>query len=93
MQKGARMNTAKQLLLQYDFKTAIPLIQAVRDYYNSTMKDKQIFELASQAKFPFPVYKADPKNKKSEWFVNLEDLASWLDKRKLEAQKDWQNMQ
>lgn len=87
------MNTAKQLLLQYDFKTAIPLTQAVKDYYNPSMSVKQIHKLASQAKFPFPVYKADPKNQKSGWFVNLEGLAQWLDKRKLDAQKDWQNMQ
>ena len=35
------INTAKALLMQYDFKTAIPLGQAVRDYLNPEVDDAQ----------------------------------------------------
>lgn len=87
------MNTAKLLLLQYDFKTAIPLTQAVKDYFNSTLTDKEILRKANNGEFPFPVYKADPTNKKSGWFVNLESLANWLDKKAEQAKMDYHNMQ
>lgn len=86
------MNTAKLLLLQYDFKSAIPLVQAVRDYFNGELSDREILRKANNGEFPFPVYKADPANKKSAWFVNLESLASWLDNRAKQAQIDYQNM-
>lgn len=87
------MNTAKLLFVQYDFKTAIPLTQAVKDYFNSELSDREILRKANHGEFPFPVYRADPKNKKSNWFVNLESLANWLDKKAKQAEIDYQNMQ
>ncbi len=84
------INTAKALLMQYDFKTAIPLGQAVRDYLNPEVDDAQANRNANEGKIPFPCYKADPSNKKSAWFVNIESLAKWLDNRRQEAEKDHQ---
>lgn len=82
------IETAKALMLQYDFRTAIPLAQAVRDYINPTIKDEQVNKSANAGEYPFPCYKADPNNKKSAWFVSVESLAKWLDSRKIEAEKD-----
>lgn len=83
------MDTVKLLMLQYDFKTAIPLSQAVRDYVCPDIDDTQINRRANAGEFPFPCYKADPNNKKSGWFVNLTSLANWLDSRRIEAEKDY----
>lgn len=86
-------NTAKFLLLQYDFKTAIPLEKAVKDYFNSELSEREISRKAHNGEFPFPVYKADPSNRKSGWFVSLESLANWLDKKSKQAEIDYKNMQ
>lgn len=86
------MNTAKLLMLQYDFKSAIPLTQAVKDYFNAELSEREIVRKANKGEFPFPVYKSDPTNRKSGWFVNLESLASWLGNKAKQAQKDYQNI-
>lgn len=84
------MHTAKMLMLQYDFKTAVPLIQVVRDYYNSTLTEREIKTQAKAGKFPFACYQAEnKKNSQTDWFVTIESLAEWIDKKKQEATKDY----
>lgn len=86
------MDISKQLLLQYDFRAAIPLVQVIHDYYNPSMTEAEISRKARNAEFPFPVYRADTKNKKSAWYVNLVSLAEWLNKKQQEAKQDFINM-
>lgn len=63
------------------------------DYFNSKLSEREISRKAHHGEFPFPVYKADPTNKKSNWFVSLESLANWLDKKAEQAKMDYHNMQ
>jgi hypothetical protein len=42
---------------------------------------------AAKCKLPFPAFKVD--GNKSEYFVNLTDIAVWLDSLQKESQRNW----
>ncbi|MHA3064056.1 pyocin activator PrtN family protein [Acinetobacter sp. ANC 4641] len=45
---------------------------------------------AAKCRLPFPAFKVD--GNKSEYFVNLSDIALWLDSLQKESRKDWEAM-
>lgn len=86
---GARANeqfdTSMMLILRYK-QPVVPLKSIVEDYmpHIDMASAKQ---RAARSKLPFPAFKVD--GNKSEYYVNISDVALWLDSLQKESQRNW----
>jgi len=83
------MNTQFLLLAQYNGKINIPITEIAKEYFDyspSLAKRK-----AAHQQYPFPVFKVG--SQKSEWLVDIVELARFLDEQKAKSKQDWEKMQ
>lgn len=66
----------------------VKLLDIADEYYPS-LKKATVHQMATENKFPFPVFKLDQKSRTAPYFVNLRDLADALDKEHQSASKDF----
>ena len=80
-----QLDTSMMLILRYK-RPVVALKDIVEDYmpHISLEVAKQ---RASKCKLPFPAFKID--GNKSEYFVNLANVAVWLDTLQKESQRNW----
>lgn len=89
---GARaMNTAFLLMAQYDGKAVIPIEAVCRDYF-SHMTPTQLMRKATAGDIDLPITRIETSAKAARG-VHLQDLASYIDKRRAAAQKECDQMQ
>lgn len=78
-------DTSFLLAMRYR-KPVILLDEAIKDYLPHLEIDAAK-RLASTCKLPFPAFR--PSGAKSQWLVNVADIATWLDNEREKAAKDW----
>lgn len=81
------MNTLFALLARHG-DTNIPLEKCCAEYFGIDVKKAN--ERACLQDLPVPTYKLG--GKRSPWFVSAEKLAEYIDKKKREAQLDWERV-
>lgn len=82
-------DTAFILAMRYR-KPVITLLDVIKDYLphlDIGTANRQ----ANACKLPFPAFR--PAGSKSQWLVNVSDLAAWLDKEREKAANDWHKLQ
>ena len=79
------MNTVFFLLAEYSTGD-IPLSKVAQKYFGH--EEKQMQSWARLNKYPFPIYRGG--SQRSQWLVNITDLASYIDKQREEAAKQYQ---
>lgn len=67
--------------------TDIPLETIATKYFNITHRDK-VSSMARHSEFPFPVYRMG--GQRSQWMVNIADLAEYIDKARAKAREDFE---
>lgn len=77
------------LFLRY--KLPIVSLEIIVADYLPHMNINTANKKAARCNLPFPAFKID--GGKGKYFVNISDVAKWLDKLQKEAKSDWQNMQ
>ena len=80
------MSMNEYLFMKYR-SMAVDLMTIVKDYYPHLSKAEALRK-ANNQEFPFSVFKID-KSKRAPFLVHLNDFANVLDKRYLEASKDF----
>lgn len=81
-------DTSFLLAMRYR-KPVILLEEAIKDYLPH-LELASAKRQASACKLPFPAFR--PSGVKSQWMVNVSDIASWLDEERAKAANDWQKM-
>jgi hypothetical protein len=80
------LDTGFFLALRY--KTpVIPLETAVSDFLPHLSHDVARRRASTQS-LPFPTFRADA-SQKSDYYVNIADIASWLEQNRAEAAAQW----
>ena len=80
------LDTGFFLALRY--KTpVIPLETAVADFLPHLSHDVARRRAKTQS-LPFPAFRGDASNK-SDYYVNIADIASWLEQSRAEATAEW----
>lgn len=90
MTNNLQLSSYHILMLRYG--SPVVLLESVVNDYFPHMDIKHANRRANAQDLPFPVFKSEPNNKHSKWFVNIADLASYLDKQCSIAQQDFSNM-
>lgn len=85
MRKSEQLDTSMMLILRYK-KPIVALREIIEDYMPHLDIDAAK-QRAAKCKLPFPAFKVD--GNKSEYFVNLTDVAVWLDTLQKESQRNW----
>ena len=80
-----QLDTSMMLILRYK-STVVALKNIVEDYMPH-MDMASAKQRASKCKLPFPAFKID--GNKSEYFVNIANVAVWLDSLQKESQRNW----
>lgn len=80
-----QIDTSMMLILRYK-KPVVALKDIVADYMPH-LDIAAAKQRAAKCKLPFPAFKVD--GNKSEYFVNLADVAAWLDSLQKESQRNW----
>ncbi|WP_323842914.1 pyocin activator PrtN family protein [Moraxella sp. Pampa] len=75
------------LFLRYK-NPVVPLLTVIDDYM-PYMKIATANKKARACQLPFPAFQTGG----GAYFVNVADVARWLESARTEASKDWQNMQ
>jgi len=70
-------------------KPVIMLEEAIKDYLPH-LELGAAKRQASTCNLPFPAFR--PAGHKSQWMVNVADIATWLDKEREKASNDWHKM-
>lgn len=83
-----RSDTSMMLVLRYK-RPVVALKDIVSDYM-SHIDMAQAKQRAAKCKLPFPAFKID--GNKSEYFVNLCDVAVWLDSLHEESKRNWKEL-
>lgn len=81
-----KINTFDYLFIKYRSMT-VELMTIVADYYPHLSKAEALRK-ANNQEFPFSVFKID-QSKRAPFLVHVKDLADILDKKYLEASKDY----
>lgn len=77
------------LLMRY--KMPIVLLDTIVQDYLPHLTLSSANRRAAKQDLPFPVFKLD--GSKSNYYVNIDDVAAWLDSVHQTSRQDWQNMQ
>lgn len=83
------IDVATMLFLRYK-KPIVALNEIIADYLPHLNADTAR-KKANAQRLPFPTFQTD-KSSQAEYFVNLSDLAVWLEKAREQARQDWQAM-
>ena len=83
--KSDHIDTSLMLVLRYK-RPVVALKDIVADYMPH-LDIAAAKQRAAKCKLPFPAFKVD--GNKSEYFVNLADVAVWLDLLQKESQRNW----
>lgn len=83
--KNEMIDTSMMLILRY--KRPVVALKDIVDDYMPHMDMASAKQRAAKCKLPFPAFKID--GNKSEYFVNLSDVAMWLDSLQRESQRNW----
>ncbi|ENU80627.1 hypothetical protein F975_01681 [Acinetobacter sp. ANC 3789] len=86
--QNENLDTSMMLILRYK-KPVVALRDIVGDYMPH-LDIAVAKQRAAKCRLPFPAFKVD--GNKSEYFVNLSDVALWLDSLQKESRKDWEAM-
>lgn len=89
MKNKEPISTALMLALRYQ-DTIIPLDDVCNDYLTH-LSLKTAKEQAAAQTLPFPAFKAG-NSQKAKYFVDILDLAMWIDAKKAEAKRDWEKV-
>ncbi|WP_045860347.1 pyocin activator PrtN family protein [Teredinibacter purpureus] len=81
------LSTVFILMAEYQ-QADIPL-DIIAEKYFAHDKDK-MQRYARGFKYPFPVFRGGTQ--KSQWLVNVNDLANWIDQKRSEAQHQQQTL-
>lgn len=81
------MNTQFALLVRFG-DVNIPLDKVCKDFFG--MEPKKAYERACRQDLPIPTYKLG--GARSPWLVDAIKLAEYIDKKKVEAESDWQRI-
>lgn len=85
----AESDTAFLLIMQFNKRNIIPLSELLPQYLPH-LTIEQAKKRANKCALPFPAFKLD--GHKSDYFVNLYDIAYWLDSLQKESKQDWHAM-
>lgn len=77
------------LMIRYQ-NTIVPLADVCNDYLTH-LSLKTAKEQAAAQTLPFPAFKAG-SSQKAEYFVDIIDLAMWIDAKKEQARRDWEKV-
>lgn len=83
------IDIATMLFLRYKMPV-VSLNTIVRDYLPH-LSENTAKRQANSCALPFPAFRADDSTK-SDYFVNLSDVAVWLENQREQARRDWQAM-
>lgn len=83
------IDIATMLFLRYK-KPVVALNTIIADYLPH-LNAKTAKRKANKCDLPFPTFQTD-KSVQAEYFVNLSDVAIWLEKEREQARQDWQAM-
>lgn len=76
------MNTLYHLLAEYE-SIHVPLAQVAEKYLN--LSSHEACRKANAQSLPFPAFKAN--GQRSNWMVDLRDVAEWLDRLRNETKR------
>lgn len=82
------MKTLLLLQIEFDGRAEVPLTEICESYLS--MGKKRAETLAKVQKLPFPVHRLGTQ--RSPWMVNLIDLAAYIDEKRDEARREWEQM-
>ncbi|MCO8073032.1 pyocin activator PrtN family protein [Acinetobacter lwoffii] len=78
------------LMLAMQYKRAIIPLALILEDYMPHLSIKTANQRASKCDLPFPCFKID--GERSEYFVHLTEIATWLESLQKSSKKDWENM-
>lgn len=80
-----QIDTSMMLILRY--KRPVVTLKDVVEDYMPHLDMAAAKQRAAKCKLPFPAFKVD--GNKSEYFVNVSDIAVWLDSLQSESKRNW----
>ena len=83
--QNEKLDTSLMLILRY--KRPVVALKNIVEDYMPHLDIAVAKQRAAKCRLPFPAFKVD--GNKSEYFVNLSDIAMWLDSLQKESQKNW----
>ncbi len=83
------IDTTTMLFLRYK-KPIVALNTIIADYLPH-LNEKSARRQANTCSLPFPAFRTS-NSTQAEYFVNISDLAMWLEKEQEQARQDWQAM-
>ena len=86
--KDDQIDISMMLMLRY--KKPVVALKVIIEDYMPHLEMSAAKQRAAKCKLPFPVFKVD--GNKSEYFVNIADIAIWLDSLQKESRKNWNDM-
>ncbi|CAE6883244.1 conserved hypothetical protein [Vibrio harveyi] len=81
------LSTKAMLAGMFGMKPCIPLDEIATEFLDISIKTAQ--RKARLNELPFPTFRLGI-SQKSPWYVNLDDLAIYIDERSSSARKAWQ---
>lgn len=84
------IDIATMLFLRY--KSPVVALNTIIADYLPHLNADTARKKANKCDLPFPTFRTDKSNQ-SAYFVNLSDLAVWLEQEREQARQDWQAMQ
>lgn len=78
-------------LLAMKYKSPVVTLDAVIADFMPHLKIETAKKRAGKQDLPFPTFKAE-ESAKSQWLVNITDVALWLNKQRENSVKDWKSM-
>lgn len=81
------IDIATMLFLRY--KNPIVSLETILTDYFPHLNKATGARKAKKCQLPFPAF----QNGGGDWFVNLTDFAPYLEQQRLEARRNWENMQ
>lgn len=83
------IDIATMLFLRY--KSPVVALNAIIADYLPHLNTDTARKKANKCSLPFPTFRTD-KSSQAEHFVNLSDLAMWLEQEREQARQDWHAM-
>ncbi|WP_419797286.1 MAG: pyocin activator PrtN family protein [Terasakiella sp.] len=79
------MNTAYLLLARFE-KPTVHLTDICEEFFGCAKKTAM--EKAKAGTLPVPAFRLED-NKRAPWLININDLASLIDRQREQAQREW----
>jgi len=78
------------LMLAMQYKRAIVPLALILEDYMPHLSLKTANQRASKCDLPFPCFKID--GERSEYFVHLTEIATWLESLQKTSKQNWENI-